>query len=89
MCLELLRQAVDEIGERPPASNRIPQSIRVVNISTFLSGYSQGMVASSDKPDTKQKAMRRSLQKLQASGDIGVWGGYVWLTDRSDKFGQF
>ena len=89
VCLKLLREAVDEIGERPPASNRIPQSIRVVNISTFLSGYSQGMVASSDKPDTKQKAMRRSLQKLQASGDIGVWGRYVWLTDRSDKFGQF
>jgi hypothetical protein len=82
VCLKLLREAVDDIGEHPPASNRIPQSIRVVNISRFLSGYSQGMVASSDKRDTKQKAMRRSLQKLQASENICVWGEYVWLTDR-------
>jgi hypothetical protein len=81
VCLKLLRQAVDEIGERPPASNRIPTSVRVVNIPRFLSGYSHGMVASSDKPDTKQKAMRRSLQKLQAAEDVRVWGEFVWLTD--------
>jgi hypothetical protein len=85
VCLKLLREAVDEIGERPPASNHIPRSVRVVNTSTFVSGYSQGMVASSDKPDTKQKAMRRSLQKLQAAEIICVWGDHLWLTDRAER----
>jgi hypothetical protein len=79
MALNLLRKALDECGETPPAHAAIPNHTRAVRVSCWRSYCDIGQIAETDKPDTKLKAFKRAGDKLQALGFIGVWADWVWI----------
>jgi len=84
IALDLLVRALDDTGEKPPASNHIPPQVgRTCRATTWRSYCYQGTLTDSDNPDAKQKAFVRASSKLQALGVIGVWSDHVWLTGQA------
>jgi hypothetical protein len=79
VALDLLRKAIGEAGEVPPASNHIPQNTRAVPDKTWLSYLKQGSFSDSDDPDNIRRAFVRTSKELQSANLIGVWGGYAWI----------
>ena len=83
IALSMLRYALDEVGEKPPASNHIAASVgSVVTIDDWRRYCFQGGISAAEvTEDAKQKAFRRALLALQAKDLIRVWGSYVWLPE--------
>jgi AAA domain len=79
VALELLRKAVDEAGEVPPANNHIPPNTRTIMIETWRAYAYQGSITESDKPDARQKAFVRASKKLQEANLVGIWGDRAWI----------
>jgi hypothetical protein len=79
VALELLRKAVDEAGEVPPANNHIPPNTRTILIETWRTYAYQGSITESDKPDARQKAFVRASKKLQEANLVGIWGDRAWI----------
>ena len=79
IALGLLRRAINEAGETPPASHHIPASIRAVRVDLWKGYCEQGQITNSDKPDTKYNAFKRAATTLQERGFIGVWDEWVWV----------
>jgi AAA domain len=79
VALDLLKKAIAEAGEVPPASNHIPPYTRAVPDKTWLSYVKQGSFSDSDDPDNIRRAFVRVSKELQAAKMIGVWGGYAWI----------
>jgi AAA domain len=79
VALDILRKAIDEAGEIPPASNHIPPGTRTISMETWRRYAYAGSITKSDNPDTKQKAFVRAAQDLQEAQLIGKWGDLVWL----------
>lgn len=79
IALDLLKKAIDEDGEIPPANRRTPENVRSVRTSLWKAYCEQGSITVSDKPDTQDKAFRRASERLQSLGLIGGWGDWVWL----------
>ncbi len=79
IALELLRRAIDEAGEIPPASNHIPPDVRAVRVDLWRRYCYEGQITETDNPDTKQKAFVRASSRLQEAQAIGKWGEWVWL----------
>jgi hypothetical protein len=79
LAYEQLVEVLAEVGERPPASNHIPQGpdIRVCLIAPWREHFYRSYPG---KPDTKQKAFVRAFIKLQEAHLIGAWSETVWLT---------
>jgi hypothetical protein len=77
--LDILRNAIDEAGSIPPASNYIPPNTRTISVETWRTYAYQGSISESDKPDTRRKAFVRSVEQLQAANLVAIWGGYAWL----------
>ena len=82
---ELLEKAIEDTDEPAPTSNHIPRGTRTSSICLWRRYCYAGMVAESDKPDSKQKAFVRSVKKLQEIGAIGIWGNYVWITGQAGQ----
>jgi AAA domain len=78
VALDLLRKAIDEAGELPPASNHIPANTKVVRINCWQTYAEQGSVSESDKPDHRRRTFARCTKQLQAANLIGIWGDYAW-----------
>lgn len=79
VALNLLRKAIMEAGEVPPASNHIPKNVTgAVPVTLWKRYCKQGMVTDSDKRNSQNTAIRRAAETLQAKGFIGVWGDWVW-----------
>ena len=78
IALDLLKKAIEEAGEIPPANRRTPANVRAVRTSMWKRYCEQGSITDSDKPDTQDKAFRRAATTLQERGFIGVWGDWVW-----------
>lgn len=81
IALDLLRKAIDEVGETAPASNSIPRTKKVVRSDVWREYAYAGSISETDTPDSKRKAFNRAVTKLQEAGRIGVWTDFVWLTD--------
>ncbi|MCX7310253.1 MAG: AAA family ATPase [Alphaproteobacteria bacterium] len=79
VALDLLRKAVTEAGETPPASNHIPPFTRTISTETWRRYAYSGTISESDKPDSKSRAFRRAINGLQTAGLIGVWNDSVWI----------
>ncbi len=75
----MLKQAIDEAGEKPPTNKHIPPDILAVRTSLWKRFCRQGSISDSDKPDTMDKAFRRASSKLQELGFVGVWDDWVWV----------
>ena len=79
IALEMLARAVDEAGEKPPASSHIPPDISAVRASLWKRYCHAGSITTSDKPDSKDKAFKRASERLQNLGAVGVWDDWVWI----------
>jgi hypothetical protein len=77
--LELLRTATIEAGQSPPTDRHIPGHVRVVRLSVWREYCARGQVSASDDPDSRAKAFKRSADRLQELGAIGIWGDWAWL----------
>jgi hypothetical protein len=80
IALRALREAVDEVGAVPPASNHIPEKIKTVTVEQWRDyAYRRG-ISSSSEPRAKQQAFQRSHTALIGSGHANVWDGQAWPT---------
>jgi len=79
--LQLLQQALDEVGEPSPGGPRYPAGGRTIPVSVWRSYCDAGTIAESDKADSRLKAFVRSSRRLQDLGLIGVWADRVWLVE--------
>jgi hypothetical protein len=77
--LDVLRDAIDEAGAIPPASNRIPSNTRTISIETWRRYAYEASITESDNPDTKRRTFVRAAQDLQRTNLIGKWGEHVWI----------
>lgn len=80
--LELLRRAIAEAGEVPPASNHIPNGTRAVSDDLWRRYCYEGSISDGGSESARRKAFARSAATLKAAGVIGVWNGWVWLIER-------
>ena len=80
IALDLLGKAINEAGEKPPASNHIPPDILACPVTLWRSYCHTGSITASDKPDSKDKAFKRAADRLQSLGFIRVWDNWVWMT---------
>lgn len=78
--LRALTEAVLEQGELAPASNHVPQHVRVVSVEIWRQqAYRRGITAS-EEADAKRKAFHRASEQLIGTGRVGFWDGSVWPT---------
>jgi AAA domain len=78
--LDLLRRAIDEAGEVPPASNHIPPSMRAVRTNIWREYCYNGSLTKKDTTqDARLKSFNRSFDKLQSLKAIQTWDDWVWL----------
>jgi hypothetical protein len=78
VALDLLRRALDEVGEMAPASNHIPPNIKVVRIDRWKAYAEKGTVSDSDDPDNRGRVFRKCTAALQEANLIAIWDGYAW-----------
>ena len=77
--LQLLHRAVDEAGEVPTASSHMPAGQRCVTEEKWRQYCYRGSVSSGDQ-DAKRMAFKRAAEALVASGRVGKWEPFVWLS---------
>ena len=79
MALDMLKRALADVHQRPPASNHIPQGpdIFVCPVNVWRGYFYQAIPGTAD---TKQKAFVRAVIKLQELRIIGVWDDLAWVT---------
>jgi AAA domain len=79
IALAALQEAIDELGEVPPASNHIPPSIKAVKVAQWRDyAYRRG-ISTSDKPDASRVAFARAAEHLVAARQVTIWSEYVWV----------
>jgi hypothetical protein len=90
LAYEQLIDVLADVGERPPASNHIPQGpdIRICPVRLWRDHFYSVHPGAPDKPDTKAKAFVRAFIKLQELHLIGVWQDSVWLAGQNGQNGQ-
>lgn len=77
--LDLLKRAIEECGEPPPASSHIPENRVAVTEETWRRYCYAGAISPDGEQPAKQKAFRRSAEALLAAGRIGKWNEWLWL----------
>jgi hypothetical protein len=82
VALDVLRMAMEESGQIPPASNHIPPGVRTISLEAFFVRFSLSSAAQTEKTESQKRAFKRAVTTLQADGFIGVWNDNVWLTDK-------
>ena len=87
IALDLLRKALDEAGEIPPASYHIPGGTnRVVPLTLWRTYCRSGGLSEGDNDDAFKKAWKRARERLLSAGIIKVWDGLVWIvSNEGDK----
>ncbi len=79
--LRALREALSECGAVPPASNHIPENVRVVTIEQWRTyAYRMGISAADTTPRAQQAAFKRASEHLIGSQAVAVWDEAAWLT---------
>jgi hypothetical protein len=82
IALLALHEAIDELGEVPPASNHIPAKTKTVTFDQWRTyAYKRGI--SSGEQRAKEKAFERASERLLGDDNnklVAAWGQYVWLT---------
>ena len=79
IALRALREAVNELGEVPPASNHIPANVRTVTIDQWRERAYRLGVSGSDKPRARQAAFQRAHSVLVTARHAAVWEPHAWL----------
>jgi hypothetical protein len=78
--LELLAEAINKAREIPPACDHIPVNKPCVAESLWREYCYAGQITGSNKPDARQKAFKRAAEALVASGHVGKWQTWVWIS---------
>jgi len=78
IALAALREAIDECGEVPPASNHIPQGVKAVKVETWRVYAAKAGITGSDEKDALRKAFTRAHEALVADRHVGVWAPWAW-----------
>jgi hypothetical protein len=73
-----LKQAIDEVGTIPPASNHIPAKTKTVTIEQWRQ-YAYKLGISSGEDRAQRLAFQRATENLIAGEYVGTWDGQVWL----------
>ena len=71
-----LKQAIEDAGEEPPASNRYPRGIKAVRSSLWRKYFY--LMRGTHSQEANQKAFLRASDDLQAEGLIRVELDHVW-----------
>jgi RecA-family ATPase len=79
IAFKLLKAAIVEAGEQPPASNHIPSSVRVVKESLWRKYCYEGGITASDEQEARKKAFQRACDSLLSRELIGKWQDHVWI----------
>jgi AAA domain len=78
IALRALHEAIDELGEVPPASSHIPPKVKVVSIDQWRDRAFKTGISTSDKTHAKNTAFNRASEALIAARKIGIWEPLVW-----------
>jgi AAA domain len=79
IALQALTEALQEVGETPPASNHIPAGVRTVTIERWREYAYRLGISPSNEPRARQQAFKRAWESLRAASKIGVWDNCVWI----------
>jgi AAA domain len=80
IALRALQEAVEQCGKTSPASNYIPQRIRVATVDQWREyAYRLGISAADTSDRARQKAFQRATEHLIANKHAGIWQQTVWL----------
>jgi hypothetical protein len=77
LALKQLHELIAAAGEPAPASNHVPQNVRVCPAALWRETFYKARI--DEKPDTKRKAFVRAVETLQEAHLIGIWSDKVWL----------
>jgi hypothetical protein len=75
--LRALHEAATDVGTVPPASNHIPQGLRVVTADQWRQ-YAYRMGISTGEERAKQQAFKRATEYLIAGQYVGAWDNQYW-----------
>lgn len=75
----MLRKAIDECGEIPPAATNIPSHVRAVSLETWRRYWQQGTGSKSEKPESLARLFRSDKKALVDSGLVMAWGDWFWI----------
>jgi hypothetical protein len=70
--LRALREASDELGKVPPASNHIPTNIRVVGFRAVAKIHLRAGISTSAEYHARQQAFKRASEYLLGSELVGA-----------------
>ena len=79
IALRALREALDELGEVPPASNHIPPKVKTVTIEQWRERAYRLGVSGFSQARARQLAFQRAHSILVTARQVAVWEPYVWL----------
>jgi hypothetical protein len=78
IALNTLKKALADSGESVPASNHIPDGMRVVTVEQWRRFHYVG-TASDMNTEARKKAFQRARETLQAAGLIGLHADHCWI----------
>lgn len=82
--LRALIEALGEVGAVPPASNHVPQNVKVVTVGQWRDyAYRMG-ISASDEPRARQTAFKRATEHLISERQVGFWSDHVWAVTVMD-----
>jgi hypothetical protein len=85
IALRALAEAVDEVGEVPPASGHIPANTKVVTVDQWREHAERRGICTSGSDDAKNRrralnaAFARASETLNSNRHVGIWNNNVWL----------
>jgi hypothetical protein len=78
IALAALREAVDECGKIPTASNHIPAGVKTVTVTQWRDyAFCRG-ICSSEDPRAKRLAFQRASEALVAGKSVVIWEPDAW-----------
>jgi hypothetical protein len=78
LAYDSLINAIAEAGEKPPPSDRIPQSSLVVTEKIWTELFVRTTPGNYSDPDNARRSLVRAATKLKNMNLIGLWKGYAW-----------
>jgi hypothetical protein len=84
IALRALREAADELGAEPPASNHIPPKVKTVTVDQWRQyAYARGI--SDGEERAQQKAFKEASDHLIAEQFVGSWNNARWVANKDEN----
>ena len=79
MCYQIIKEAIDALGEPAPASNHIPKDVKVTTVERWRDYAYRLGISDSREQGARQRAFKRAHDTLIARQHVGTWDGWVWV----------